>query len=222
MSSYADRGRPEPELFLRKAMRTMKAHRAQHGRYADRWDQLDITFALPSYHRDDLDIRPVPGTGTAWRPRGCRWTYMIRHATATTVSIQGVNARGDVDYEIEQGMDNPRWIAPPGRPEPALFLWKAIEAMEGYHATEDRYPDRWDELYIKFAMPSYLPDEYTTHPPHVGGDPAAWRPRGCAWTYVIKHATATTFLIQAVNDRGGADYEIEQGMKDPRKLGSSP
>jgi hypothetical protein len=221
MSSTADRGRPEPELFLWEAMQSLEAYRAQHGSYADRWDQLDITFALHGYHLDDPDIRPAPGTGAAWRPRGCTWTYVIKNATATTVLIRGVNAPRDFDWEIEPGMEHARKVAPSGIPEPVLFLWDAMRAMKIRHGDDDDcYADRWDGLDIRFAWPSFFPLDHDSWPPR--GTKAVWRPRGCAWTYVIKHGSATTFLIQAVNAHGGVDYEIEQGMEDPRKLGSAP
>jgi len=110
--SYDDRGRPEAELVLWAAMLRMEAYRAQHGRYADQWPLLDIEFALPNWHKGDTGLRPPADAGAVWRPKGCESTYVIRSATVNTVLIQSVNAQGEVDYEIEQGMEDPRKVGP--------------------------------------------------------------------------------------------------------------
>ncbi len=109
-----DRVRPEGELFLRKASREMDAYHGQHRRYSTTWHDLDFTFSnTGSYRRDDPEARPKSSDGASWRPRGCKLTYVIKEATATTVLIQGINDSGEVEYEIEQGMEDPRRVGTP-------------------------------------------------------------------------------------------------------------
>jgi hypothetical protein len=91
-------------------MKAMENYRRQHGRYAEQWHLLDIEFAMPSWHKGDTGLRPEPASGASWRPKGCESIYIIRSATETTVLIQSVNPDGVVEYEIEQGMTDPRKI----------------------------------------------------------------------------------------------------------------
>jgi hypothetical protein len=83
--SAVDFDEPEHELFLWTAMRAMEAYRKEHGQYPDQWYLLEIAFALPSYRVTDTDVHPTREQGSVWRPRGCKWTYVIKNATATTV-----------------------------------------------------------------------------------------------------------------------------------------
>jgi len=116
----ADRQTPEPILFLRTANRAMADHHRQHQRYPAAWHDLDFTFSLPGFYReDDPEARAKPSDGARWRPRGCKLTYVIKEATATTVLIQGVNDSGEVEYEIEQGMEDPRRVGAPPASEGA-------------------------------------------------------------------------------------------------------
>jgi hypothetical protein len=98
----------------------MEGHHRQHQTYPREWHQLDFTFSLPgSYRRDDPDARAKASDGATWRPRGCKLTYVIKEATATTLLIQGVNDSGEVEYEIEQWMEDPRRVGAPSPSEPA-------------------------------------------------------------------------------------------------------
>jgi hypothetical protein len=104
-----------------------------------------------------------------------------------------------------------------GRPEPELFLMLAAEVMERYHDSHGRYPGVWQGLNIKFGMGGYNSSDPGLRPrPDQDDD---WRPLGCRFTYVIRDARKNSFLIQAVDDAGGVAYELEQGMKRPRRAG---
>jgi hypothetical protein len=108
--SSGDRRHPEAVVVLWYAMRAMENYRRQHGHYAAQWHLLDIELAMPYWYKGDTGLRPEPASGASWRPKGCKSVYIIRHATETAVLIQSVNANGVVEYEIEQGMTDPREV----------------------------------------------------------------------------------------------------------------
>lgn len=99
---------PEQELFLWFAIRAEEEFRARHGHYASQWYLLDMKFALPYHHPNDPDVLPTQAMGSRWKPRGCLSTYVIKEATASTVLIQAVSDQGIVEYDIIQGMTDPR------------------------------------------------------------------------------------------------------------------
>lgn len=114
-----DRGRPEGVLFLLAAMDAMRDYHGKYQRYPPAWHHLDFTFSnTGSYRPDDPDARAKPSDGASWRPRGCKLTYLIKEATATTFRIEAVNDSGEIEYEIEQGMEAPRKVgaSPPSEP----------------------------------------------------------------------------------------------------------
>jgi len=135
--AVADRQTPEPILLLRKASREMEAYLRLNERYAAAWHDLDFTFSLPgSYRRDDPDARAKPSDGTSWRPRGCKLTYVIKEATATTFRIEGVNDGGEVEYEIEQGMRTREELA---RLLPRKTRATQGDAVDGYDRRRGAY-----------------------------------------------------------------------------------
>lgn len=107
-----------------------------------------------------------------------------------------------------------------GRPEQILFLTSAMEEMEKYRRDHQRYAEQWHELDLPFVCGPYHLDEPDIRAKPTDG--ARWRPRNCKSTYVIKSSTPTTVLIQSVDEQGKVEYEIEQGMKSPRKVGDVP
>lgn len=103
---------PEQNVVLWVAITAQEAYRARHGKYADQWHLLDIKCAMPNFHPDDPNVRPKTADGARWRPRGCKSTYVIATATASSVLIQAVNDSGEVEYIIEQAMTEARKLLP--------------------------------------------------------------------------------------------------------------
>jgi hypothetical protein len=103
-----------------------------------------------------------------------------------------------------------------GLPEPILFLELAGEAMDEYHQNTREYPQEWYLLDFTFANGPYRIDDPNVKPTKMLGN--RWRPRDCEYIYEISSASQDSFLIQAINQDGLIEYEIEQGMETPRKL----
>jgi hypothetical protein len=108
-----DRGLPYQVRILEDAIGKMGAYHRMHGFYAGAWHFLDIEAACGGYMVGDPGTRPKPGDGARWRPKNCKSTYVIQRADATHVLIQAINDRGEVEYEIEQGMKEARPVNPP-------------------------------------------------------------------------------------------------------------
>lgn len=129
----ADVGRPEPVLFLLKASEEMERYHGEHGKYADRWHRLNFHFARGGYRVTDPGIDPTEEDGARWRPKKCKYTYVIESADKNSYLIRAINEEGSAEYEIEQGMDKPKKLpdkepctaearAGEGVPEPVHFL----------------------------------------------------------------------------------------------------
>lgn len=105
------------------------------------------------------------------------------------------------------------------RPEPVLFLLKALGIMLKYHEIHKEFPENWSDLDINFANGPYYIGDPNTHPTVNTG--SKWRPKGCEYTYWIKAATKESFLIQALNPEGIPEYEITQDLNHPISLSES-
>ena len=109
-----DRGLPDQVNILEDAIERMEKYRREHLVYANVWYLLDILAGCGGMYRiSDPDLRPKPSDGARWRPKNCKSTYVIQRADATHVLIQAINDRGEVEYEIEQGMKQARPVNPP-------------------------------------------------------------------------------------------------------------
>ncbi len=93
------------------------------------------------------------------------------------------------------------------------FLVSAIHEMEDYHRRVGRYPSDWESVGTTFGCEERGP--VRGKPPPFGAG-ARWRPSGCKSTFVIKDATDSSVVIQAVDDGGNVEYEIEPSMRRPR------
>ena len=129
-----DVGRPEPYLFLDKAGREMKVYHDQYQAYPSTWEQSDMFFIWHPDRADDPNGRPGPNQGKEWRPRWCRFVYVIREATKDRYLVQAVDESGLPEWEMDQDMVRPQKVA---RPPPPLFM-RAVRPADGYDQGDDR------------------------------------------------------------------------------------
>jgi hypothetical protein len=92
--------------------------------------------------------------------------------------------------------------------------------MAAFHKRHGAYPTQWHLLDMTFANGPYRVSD-----PGVRPSPEAanrWRPKGSQYVYTILEAGKESYVLQAENLEGQAEYEIRPGMEQPRKLMSTP
>ena len=107
-----------------------------------------------------------------------------------------------------------------GRPEPVLFLQLAARAMADYHAAHGTYPSQWWQLGMTFRNGPYRITDPGIRPTKQDG--SLWRPPDCRFSYRIVKAGKDSFLIEALNDQGVAEYAMRPGLDTPQKLIEGP
>jgi len=100
----------EAVIFMELAAEAMEDYHEKTDNYADAWYLLDFTFANRPYNLDDPVVHPKENFGNVWRPDECVYTYEIAVAEQENFMIRARNEKGDIEYEIEQGMEAPRKI----------------------------------------------------------------------------------------------------------------
>ncbi len=135
------------------------------------------------------------------------------HARAGAHALAALVALAVIILPLSRCFDKPRGMhAGPINFEHA-FLVSAIYEMEDYQRRVGRYPSDWESVGATFGCEERGP--VRGEPPPSGAG-ARWRPPGCKSTFVIKDATDSSVVIQALDDGGNVEYEIEPGMRRPR------
>ena len=107
-----------------------------------------------------------------------------------------------------------------GRPEPILFLELLADALESFRVENGFYPKRFHQLDFSFAAGPYYAGDTGTRP--TAEDRDRWRPKDCAYTYVIAAAGASEFRVEAVAPSGEVHYVLTQAEPSPRATPSAP
>ena len=102
-----DKGLPEPILFMKLALKTMKKYHTDNGVYPKDWYLLNITFVNGPYRIDDIGVAPTQEMGNRWHPKDCEFTYEITSADKEHFIIRAINQEGRIVYEINEKMDRP-------------------------------------------------------------------------------------------------------------------
>jgi hypothetical protein len=103
-----------------------------------------------------------------------------------------------------------------GEAEQNLFMPLAAEAMKEYKTKNNIYPKEWYLMNIDFAYGPYRTTDSEIKPQISFGN--SWKPKNCDLTYVIKSADKEHFLIEAVNDKGIAQFKIDETMESPSSM----
>lgn len=101
-------------------------------------------------------------------------------------------------------------------PEPVLFLLLAEHAMRAHRERCGQYAGEWHQLGMTFANGPYHVTDAGIRPTRDHGN--RWRPKDCEFTYVIRRADQSDYLVEAVNDAGVVEYEMTPGLAEPRKV----
>ncbi len=109
-----DADTPEPKLFLPVAAAAMRAARENGAlRYPAEWKLLKITYSAIPYRTYSLGIHPNESDTEDWRPRGCRYRYVITQADRDHFLIEAKGRAGTVEYEIRDGMTEAKFLRNP-------------------------------------------------------------------------------------------------------------
>ncbi|MEO6809791.1 MAG: hypothetical protein ABI353_11825, partial [Isosphaeraceae bacterium] len=110
---------PEQDLFLLVAAHAMHEQHKRRGEYPKQWYLLDdFTFSPTPYQENDPDVRPKQEFGNRWRPRDCKYTYVIEDADKDHFLIQARNEDGHIEWEIRDNQTEPRKVPKEEAPEP--------------------------------------------------------------------------------------------------------
>jgi hypothetical protein len=222
-----DVGRPEPVLFLELAASSMENYRSKHAEYADKWYLLDFDFVNGPYYKTDPGIRATREDGNRWQPKLCQYTYEIVSADKDKFLIQAKNTNNLVEYEMTQGMEEPKKVLltpkdelctieqPKGKilPEPVMFLNAASSKFLEYHSRYGEYPKSWNQLDFHWALVPHKASDENVKPPAEGG--SSWTPLGANFTYEIVKAKRDFYEIRSTNTYGLQNYRISSSDVSP-------
>jgi hypothetical protein len=103
--------RPEPVLFLELAAEAMEKHKADNSTYPKEWYQLkNFSFSGGPYYVGDEGTKPTAEDGNAWRPKDCKFTYIIVSSSDDEYRVVAVDQDGENVYELTQDMDEPKLL----------------------------------------------------------------------------------------------------------------
>jgi len=105
---------PHARLLMRVSS-AMKMYRAEHGKFTDRWEDLNVWWSpaavgqpISLSHGED---RPTKGTGSHWRPRASGLELVITEASSELVNIMLFDDEGRALHSTSVNFDASTWFA---------------------------------------------------------------------------------------------------------------